>query len=81
MSSQFTDYARIRMLWPDHLGLARGKYVPGHLADRGSSFCVTTFATSYNRDLIDAPHAYLSEGLKDVHGQIDAETLATFVGG
>lgn len=71
----FSDYSRIRMLWPDHLGLARGKYVPSRLADRGSAFCVTTFATSYDRDLIDAPHAYLVDGLKDVHGHIELDSL------
>jgi len=71
----FADYSRIRMLWPDHLGLARGKYVPSRLADHGSAFCVTTFATSYDRDLIDAPHAYLVDGLKDVHGHIEINTL------
>ena len=75
MSNPFSDYSRIRMLWPDHLGLARGKYVPARLADRGSAFCVTTFAMSYDRDLIDAPHAYLVDGLKDVHGELDATTL------
>lgn len=75
MSNHFSDYSRIRMLWPDHLGLARGKYVPARLADRGSAFCVTTFAMAYDRDLIDAPHAYLVEGLKDVHGDLDVETI------
>lgn len=69
------DYSRIRMLWPDHNGLARGKYVPARLADRGSAFCVTTFATAHDRDLTDAPHAYLDGGLKDVHGHIDPNTL------
>jgi len=75
MTKTFADYPRIRMLWPDHLGLARGKYVPGRLADRGSAYCVTTFALAYDRDLIDAPHAYLAEGLKDVHGSLEPETL------
>ena len=75
MSTSFNDYKRIRMLWPDHLGLARGKYVPGRLADRGSAFCITTFALSYDRGMIDAPHAYLLDGLKDVHGTIDPASL------
>ncbi len=75
MSNHFADYSRIRMLWPDHLGLARGKYVPARLADRGSGFCVTTFATAYDRDLTDAPHAYLGDGLKDIHGHIDTNSL------
>ncbi len=75
MSNHFASYSRIRMLWPDHLGLARGKYVPARLADRGSAFCVTTFATAYDRDLTDAPHAHLGDGLKDVHGHIDIDSL------
>ena len=75
MSNHFADYARIRMLWPDHLGLARGKYVPARLADRGSGFCVSTFGMSYDRDLIDAPHSYLTEGLKDLHAELDIETV------
>lgn len=70
-----SDFSRIRMLWPDHLGLARGKYVPARLSDRGSAFCVTTFATAYDRDLIDAPHAFLLGGLKDVHGHIEVDTI------
>lgn len=71
----FDRYDRIRMLWPDHLGLARGKYVPPSLAHKGSAFCVTTFAMAYDRDLIPAPGSYLLEGLKDVHGSIDVTTL------
>jgi len=63
------------MMWPDQLGLARGKYVPGTLASNGSGFCATTFAMSYDRDLIDAPHGYLLEGLRDVHGTPDLSTL------
>ncbi len=63
------------MLWPDHLGLARGKYVPGCLAHKGSAFCVTTFAMAYDRDLIPAPGGYLMDGLKDVHGSIDLDSL------
>ena len=74
-SKTFSDYDRIRMLWPDHLGLARGKYMPSSLAHEGSGFCVTTFAMSYDRDLIPAPGAALLEGLKDVHGTIDPNSL------
>ncbi|MEM7322311.1 MAG: glutamine synthetase family protein [Actinomycetota bacterium] len=75
MSNNFTDFARVRMLWPDHLGLARGKYVPGRLAQRGSGFCVTSFAGSYDRDLIDAPGGYLLGGLRDMHGVPEQQTL------
>ncbi len=71
----FSQFSRIRMLWPDHLGLARGKYVPPSLAHHGSGFCVTTFAMAHDRDLIPAPGAAMLEGLKDVHGTIDPTTL------
>src|ERR1035437_10102235 len=30
------SFERVRVLWPDHLGLARGKYVPASLAQNGS---------------------------------------------
>jgi len=71
----FKDFSRVRMLWPDHLGLARGKYVPASLAHNGSDFCVTTFALAYDRDLIPAPGSHFLDGLKDVHGAIDNATV------
>ncbi|MEL7158158.1 MAG: glutamine synthetase, partial [Actinomycetota bacterium] len=64
-------YERIRLLWPDHLGLARGKYLPAHLAERGTNHCVSTFALGYDRSLIPAPGSYLLEGLRDVHASFD----------
>ena len=70
-----TDYDRIRILWPDHLGLARGKYLPAHLAQRGTSHCVTTFALGYDRSLIDAPGAFLLEGLPDVHASFEEASV------
>lgn len=69
------DYTRMRLLWPDHLGLARGKYLPAALAEDGTGFCVTTMAMSYDRDLIDAPGGYLLEGLKDVRGVPDPTSM------
>lgn len=70
-----SDYTRMRLLWPDHLGLARGKYLPTSLADEGTGFCVTTFAMSYDRDLIDAPGGHLLDGLKDVRGVPDPTSI------
>lgn len=70
-----TDFKRVRMLWPDHLGLARGKYLPGRLADRGTGHCVSTFALGYDRSLIPAPGSYLLEGLRDVRAEYDPADL------
>lgn len=62
MSNQ---YKRIRTLFPDHLSLARGKYVPLHLAAEGTRFCITLFALTYDRTMTPAPNARLLEGLPD----------------
>lgn len=68
-------YERIRLLWPDHLGLARGKYLPAHLAEQGTNHCVSTFALGYDRSLIPAPGSYLLEGLRDIHASFDPATV------
>lgn len=70
-----TEYQRIRMMWPDHLGLARGKYLPADLAAEGTGHCVTTFALGYDRSMIPAPGAYLLEGLIDVHATFNADAV------
>ncbi len=66
-----TEYDRIRVMWPDHLGLARGKYLPAHLAHKGTYHCVSTFALGYDRSMIPAPGSYLLEGLRDAHSTFD----------
>jgi len=70
-----TGYDRIRVLWPDHLGIARGKYLPARLAERGTNHCVTTFALGYDRSMVPAPGSYLLEGLKDVHSDFDPDLV------
>ncbi|MCK6627668.1 MAG: glutamine synthetase family protein [Anaerolineae bacterium] len=60
-----TAYKRIRALFPDHLGLARGKYLPSHHAERGARHCITMFALAYDRTMVPAPGAMLLEGLPD----------------
>lgn len=60
-----TDYQRIRALFPDHLGLARGKYLPAHLAHKGTRHCLSTFALNFDRTMVPAPGAKMLEGLPD----------------
>ncbi len=67
-----TDWDRVRVLWPDHFGLARGKYVPIRLAHQGANHCVCVFALGYDRSMAPAPGAYLLEGLPDTHVSFDA---------
>ncbi len=73
MVSAMTAYDRIRVMWPDHLGLARGKYLPARLAHKGTGHCATTFAQGYDNSLIPAPGGFLLEGLRDVHSTFDPE--------
>lgn len=68
-------YDRIRVLWPDHLGVARGKYLPAHLAEKGTNHCVSTFALGYDRSLIPAPGSFLLDGLRDVLSTFDADQV------
>ena len=66
-----TEWDRIRVLWPDHLGLARGKYLPARLAPKGTNHCVSVYALGYDRSMVPAPGAYLLEGLPDMQVSID----------
>jgi glutamine synthetase len=60
-----SNYHRIRALFPDHLGLARGKYLPAHLAHKGTRHCISLFALGFDRTMVPAPGAKLLEGLPD----------------
>ena len=70
-----TDWDRVRVLWPDHYGLARGKYVPIRLAHQGANHCVCVFALGYDRSMAPAPGAYLLEGLPDTHVSFDTADI------
>ena len=67
---------RVRVLWPDHLGLPRGKYVPAHLADHGVRHCTGTWALGYDREM--TPYATGSgweRGLPDMEAHFDANDI------
>jgi glutamine synthetase len=66
-----SDYHRIRALFPDHLGLARGKYLPAHIAHKGTRHCISLFALAFDRTMVPAPGAKLLEGLPDVDLHLD----------
>jgi glutamine synthetase len=57
---------RLRLLFCDHLNLARGKYLPAaKMVDSSSRFCIGVYAVSYAKDLIPAPGSKMLEGLPD----------------
>jgi glutamine synthetase len=62
-----TEFNRLRVLWPDHLGLARGKYVPADLADHGVRHCTGLWALGYDRAMTpETPGSNWNEGLPDL---------------
>jgi glutamine synthetase len=69
--SEKPEYDRVRVLWPDHLGLARGKYLPIRYADRGAYHCMSLFALGYDREMIPAPGTRMMEGLPDLKATFD----------
>lgn len=65
-------FQRLRVLWPDHLGLARGKYVPMRLADRGVRHCSGLWALGYDRVMTPGtPGSGFFEGLPDFDATYD----------
>ncbi len=69
------DYKRLRVLFPDHLSLARGKYIPATLATAGARFCITLFALTYDRTMTPAPGARLLQGLPDCDLTFDTNAI------
>ena len=67
---------RLRLLFCDHLNLARGKYVPASFASKGAArLCLGAYAVTYLKDLIPAPGAGVLEGLPDIEIVFDPENL------
>jgi glutamine synthetase len=54
------------VLWPDHLGLARGKYVPADVGEHGVRHCTGTWALGFNRGMTpETPGSHWNDGLPD----------------
>ncbi|MDA8285596.1 MAG: glutamine synthetase family protein [Actinomycetota bacterium] len=61
------SYERIRVVWPDHLGLARGKYVPASHLGRVARHCTGTWALGFDRQMTPGtPGSFFFEGLPDM---------------
>lgn len=72
----FVEHDRIRLLWPDHLGLARGKYLPASTADEGTAHCMALFSLDYDRTMsLDAPGPRALEGLPDFDATFEPDAL------
>jgi glutamine synthetase len=72
MASEFNRSCEV--LWPDHLGLARGKYVPAVVAEHGVRHCTGTWALGYDRGMTpETPGAHWNEGPTGLRRQYDDE--------
>ena len=54
MTERIEEYKRIRLLWPDHLELARGKYLPTRAKATSTGHSIALFALGFDRKL--TPH-------------------------
>ncbi len=58
---------RLRLLFCDHLNLARGKYLPASkMGDGASRFSQAVFGLTYGKDLIPAPGSKMLQGCPDL---------------
>jgi glutamine synthetase len=62
------DSQRLRLLFCDHLNLARGKYLPGEkmLEDGATRMAQALFGVHFDRDLLPAPGSRMLEGAPDM---------------
>jgi hypothetical protein len=67
---------RLRLLFSDVLGVERGKYLFGDVADAGhSAFCVGVFPLTTDKEILDVSRQQFDVGLPDVEAFIDRDTL------
>ena len=67
---------RLRLLFCDHLNLARGKYLPtSHIEEAESRFCQGIYALTYDKELLPAPCSTLLEGLPDMIARYDVNEV------
>jgi glutamine synthetase len=72
------DYAgkRLRLLIPDLLGLERGKYLFGEVAQAGhAAFCIGLYPLTLDREILPIPRQQFDIGLPDVEAELDRDTV------
>jgi glutamine synthetase len=72
------DYTgkRLRLLISDLLGLERGKYLFGDVAQAGhAAFCIGMYPLTLDREILPTPRQQFDIGLPDVEAELDRETL------
>ena len=68
------SFRRVRALWPDHLGLARGKVLDASILDApepGTGHCRAAFALGLDREMVPYEDSGVLEGLPDLRAVFD----------
>jgi glutamine synthetase len=67
---------RLRLLFSDVLGVERGKYLFGDVADAGhAAFCIGVFPLTTDKEILDISRQQFDVGLPDVDAFLDRDTL------
>lgn len=69
------EFDRLRLLWPDHLGLARGKYLTKEKAAEGTAHCISLFTLGFDREMIPHDGGFFWQGLPDCDAVFDDESV------
>jgi glutamine synthetase len=67
---------RLRLLYSDVLGVERGKYLFGDVADAGhAAFCIGVYPLTTDREILDISRQQFDIGLPDVEAHLDRDTI------
>jgi glutamine synthetase len=69
------EFDRLRLLWPDHLGLARGKYLTPEKASDGTAHCISLFTLGFDREMIPHDGGLFWQGLPDCDAVFESDTI------
>jgi glutamine synthetase len=69
------SYTRYRVLWPDHLGLARGKYLPRRSVARGTSFCLGVYLQGFDKGIYEVETGVDATGFPDLEADFDLQAV------
>ena len=69
------EFNRLRLLWPDHLGLARGKYLTPEKATSGTAHCISLFTLGFDREMTPHDAGLFWQGLPDCDARFDESSI------
>jgi glutamine synthetase len=66
---------RLRLMWSDLLGLARGKYVPKSQLDHTAHFCIGGFVVGLDREIVPVEGYAGDIGFPDMVAPVDVDSI------